>query len=193
VSGATPPASAMGLDATLFDIGAKVMNAVVSGGQSGQEQPVSWVSVIHASAPANTITKDGGCDNCPDAGGVSAQQVSAPGSFVQFAPVVNATAGPSAGVGLTTTPGAPTPSTQYDYQFSIWPTSSWLIYEHGTYKTEGAWSPGSTFKIAIEAGPVVKYYVNSTLVYTSLAPPSGSYSLAATILNLGVSVTATIK
>jgi len=193
VSGATPPASAMGLDATLFDIGAKVMNAVVSGGQSGQEQPVSWVSVIHASAPANTITKDGGCDNCPDAGGVSAQQVSAPGSFVQFAPVVNATAGPSAGVGLTMTLGAPTLSTQYDYQFSIWPTSSWLIYEHGTYKTEGAWSPGSTFKIAIEAGPVVKYYVNSTLVYTSLAPPSGSYSLAATILNLGVSVTATIK
>ena len=155
-------------------------------GGTGGEQPVAWTNPILASVTGNSIQKTGGCNNCPDAGGVSQQQISASGSWVRFKPVVNATAGPSLAVGLASSPSAPPNISQINYGFSVWPNNTWEIRELGTYKTDGAWTAGAEFKIAIESGSV-KYYVGGTLVRTTPLV-SGSYKLAASLLNIGVSV-----
>ena len=185
------PAASMVLDTTLVTVGAKVMNAVVSGGGGSGENPVTWATWTNAEPSGNSLVKTAGCDSCPDAGGTSQQAISASGSWVRFTPVVNALPGPSLAAGLALSPGNPPTASQLNYAFSIWPNGAWEVREGGAYRTEGAWTANDSFKVAIE-GTSIKYYVNSTLVWTT-AYVSGSYKFATVILNNGVSVSAMIK
>ena len=59
-----------------------------------------------------------------------------------------------------------------------------------TWRAQGTWAAGDTFKVSIEAGPVVKYYQNGTVVFTSGTNPTTNYPyvLGTTLYNIGVSV-----
>lgn len=76
-----------------------------------------------------------------------------------------------------------------DYAFSFWTDSTWDIREKDVYKTGGSYVSGDVFKIAIEAG-VVKYYKNSTLVYTSAVAPTYPIGLDTTMNTVGSTVSA---
>src|SRR5678815_1374262 len=155
---------------------------------AAQTQNVTWINMAKVSVSGNAITKTSGCNPCPDAGGSSQQTISAISSFAQFTVSVTGPSGPSVAIGLATSPVTPPVANQINYSFDIWPDNTWGVREFGTYRTDGTFASGQTFKIAIEAGPLVKYYVGSTLVWTSATPPSGSYLLAAVIYNVGESV-----
>jgi hypothetical protein len=159
------------------------------GGGSGA-QNVIWTNVRNATATGNTLQKTSGCDGCQDAGGVSQQAIASGNGYVQFAPVVNAAAGPSLYVGLGSGLSTPPGASQINYAFDIWPGGTYAITESGVWKHDGTWAVGDSFKVAIEAGQV-KYYQGGGAqpVYTSgTAPTLYPYVLGTTLFNVGVSV-----
>jgi hypothetical protein len=181
------PGASMVLDATLITVGAKVMNAVVSGGGSS-ENPVVWATSVNAAVSGNTLQKNAGCEGCGDAGGVAQQQVSTSG----WARFTATTVGTNVAMlaGLASSPSTPPTPAQIRYGFSVWP-GAWEIREQGVYVTDGTMGAGDSLKIVLE-GSLVKYYVNDTLVWTS-SNATGPYSFAAHINSIGSSLTAFVK
>jgi hypothetical protein len=93
-------------------------------------------------------------------------------------------------VGLGSAPllSSPPAPAQIDYAFGIWATG-FTIFERGVWKYDGHFTVGDVFKISIEAGPIVKYYQNGALVYTSATVPARyPYVLGTTLFYHGVSV-----
>ena len=109
------------------------------------------------------LTKNGGCSGCPDATGVSNQQVSGSGAF-QFSTDDATTlrfVGLSGG-GIGTTPA--------DVQFAIRLQAGVAeVRESGAYKSETPFGAGDTFTIALNNGSVT-YAKNGTVFYTSATP-----------------------
>jgi endonuclease/exonuclease/phosphatase family metal-dependent hydrolase len=138
----------------------------------------SWGSLKNATASGAVLKKSGGCGSCPDAGGVSQQQVSSASFTIA--------SGQSLVVGLGRDTSTNT-GYAIDYSFYFPGGSSWSVREAGVYKTEGPFAASDVFKIAIE-GTAVKYYRNSTLVYTSKTAVTTALVLDATLVTSGASV-----
>jgi hypothetical protein len=124
--------------------------------------------------------KTSGCDGCA-AGGLSIETL-ATGGFVEFTP----SAGHRLYAGLGQ-PNAAPGSTDVSYSFSFWPDGGWDIRERNAYRAEGRFAAGDRFRVAIENG-AVKYYKNSTLVYTSTVAPASPMSLNVSLLTPNASV-----
>jgi hypothetical protein len=149
------------------------------------QQTVVWTGVINATVSGNSISKNGGCDGCQDAGGISQRQIASGTGAVQF----DAAAGGQVFVGLSHVTATPLQHTQIDYAFAIAGTGGCDIREFGTWKTDAFCATGDHLMIAIEAGPVVKFYRNGTVVYTSATvPASYPYVLGADLLNTASTV-----
>ena len=121
---------------------------------------------------------------------MSQQQIASGTGSVEFTTTVNSGGGPSMFVGLGSAPllASPPAAAQLDYAFGMWPTG-YSIFERGVWKYDGSFAAGDVFKIAIEPGPVVKYYQNGTLVFTSTTVPARyPYVLGTTLYYHGVSV-----
>ena len=158
---------------------------VILGGFAGQvvaqtASPVEWGNAVNAAASGSAIQKTGGCGGCTDAGGTSNQVLSGGDGYVQFAPVGGARL--YAGLGSNATSN--TDPALIEYAFSFWPDGGWDIRERNVYRSEGRFVPGDTFRVAIVGG-AVKYYQNSTLVYSSFSPlPSVPLVLDAALIGV---------
>jgi hypothetical protein len=124
---------------------------------------VSWMSLMNIVENAAVLTKNGGCSGCPDATGVSNQQISGTGTF-QFS-TDDATAlrfvGLSSG-GIGTTPA--------DVQFAVRLQGGVAeVRESGNYKSEIPFGAGDTFAISVNNGSVT-YAKNGSVFYTSATP-----------------------
>jgi hypothetical protein len=88
-------------------------------------------------------------------------------------------------VGLGSNPSTPPVWTDIDYDIGIWPGGGYSVYERGAWRWDsgsGTLVAGDVLEISIESGPVVKYYRNASLFYTStIAPSSYPYVLATTL------------
>ena len=148
-------------------------------------QPIVWTGLVNATASGATIQKTAGCDGCEDAGGVSQQQIAGGLGGMQFAPG----SGQLLYAGLTHTTATPLGGSQIDYAFAIYANNSCEIREFGVWKADCAFAAGDVLAIKIESGPIVRYYRNGAIVFTSAAPPAGyPYVLGADLFNLGATV-----
>jgi len=136
--------------------------------------------MLNSVAAPGSLVKTSGCGGCP-AGGLSVDTL-ATGGFIEFAP--------SSGHRLYAGLGRPdaTPGTlDISYSFSFWPDGRWDIREGNGYRTEGTFSAGDRFRIAIENG-TVKYFKNGTLVYVSTVAPPAPLALNVSLLTLGAAI-----
>jgi hypothetical protein len=149
------------------------------------QQNVTWTNVVNATTMGSSLQKTSGCDGCEDAGGVTLERIArGPGSF-QFVPGV----GREIYVGLTQTTVTPLFYTAFDYAFAIYPDSRCEIREFGIWRADCAFTAGDVLKIAIEPGPIAKYYRNGGLLYaSSIAPVNYPFVLGADLFNAGATI-----
>lgn len=146
------------------------------------QSTVTWTNLVNATATGGALQKSGGCDGCSDAGAVSQQQIATGTGYMEFTPAVTTA---RFQVGLGNGVGTPPAINQFSYSFSLWPGGGLTILESGSYHegTQATFMAGDVLRIAIEAGPVVKYYKNGTSIYTStVAPSTYPYAMGATLL-----------
>jgi hypothetical protein len=153
-------------------------------GGAGGPQPVVWTSTVNATPSQNSLQKTGGCADCADAGGVSQQQISSAGGYVEFR-AATTTHRLYAGLGTNTTSN--TDFALIDYAFSFWPGGTWDVRERNTYRTEGTFVPTDVFRVSVESG-VVRYYKNGSLVWSSIVPPAFPLVLDTTLVTAGATL-----
>jgi hypothetical protein len=128
---------------------------------SGNAVPVSWTSVVNASAMGNTLIKNGGCGGCPDAGAVSAQKISSGDGYVEFSV-------PESGtlrfIGLSSG-NSGTDAGEIKFALRL-QNGVAEVRESGAYRTEIAFSAGDTLRIAFVGG-TVQYSKNGSVFFTS--------------------------
>ena len=86
-------------------------------GANGQTNtsPIQWTQLVKAAATSGSISKTAGCNDCPDAGGISAAQLTGDG-FVEFAPLTGHRVLAGLGSDLSESTSLVT-----DFAFSFWP------------------------------------------------------------------------
>jgi hypothetical protein len=162
---------------------ALVVGVLAAASVAVAQQNVVWTQVVNATASGNTLRKTAGCDGCPNAGGISQQQIVSGTGSVTVSPDIGSSGGLALYAGLGHGLSTPPATAQFAYAFSFWANGGWEVRELGLYKTEGTFVAGDTFTIAIEAGSVVKYYKNGAPVYTSAAAPAAyPYVLGTTLI-----------
>ena len=143
---------------------------------------VQWTLLTNAVASGNSIQKTGGCDGCPDAGGMSAQQLTADGA-VQF------TASETDSLrflGLTSGSATVDP-TVFAYAIRLQGGVA-EVREYGTYRTETTFTTGDVFRIMV-AGGVVTYQKNGATFYSGAASTAFPLAVNATLFNMGATLT----
>jgi endonuclease/exonuclease/phosphatase family metal-dependent hydrolase len=141
---------------------------------------LSWTSLVNATASGTTLKKSSGCGTCSDAGAVSAQ------SFASGSVAFTVSAGARAAVGMGSDASTNT-SYAFNYSFSFNGGSTWEIREAGVYKTEGPLGTSDVFTVSAD-GVTVRYYRNSSLVYTSKIAQPGPMVVDTTLVNVGATV-----
>src|SRR6185295_7078634 len=105
---------------------------------SAAQGPVQWTNLVKTTTgAAGALTKSGGCDTCPDAGGTSAQVITGDG-YVDLTPV----AGRRINAGLGSSATASTDPALINYAFGFWEDGGWDVRERGVYKADGRWVGG---------------------------------------------------
>jgi hypothetical protein len=176
-AGVTPGSHTLNL--TVTDGAGRTATAAVSvtvagAGTSGN---VVWTSPVNVAVSGNTITKNGGCSGCWDAGAVSQQTMTSGSGSVAF----KVSSGASATVGLSTGNAG---TNANDITFGLRFYATYVeVRESGAYKADWPLIAGATHKIAVENG-VVNYYQNAVLEYTSTLAPTYPLLVDATIDNL---------
>lgn len=148
-------------------------------------QAVSWASLVNVTATGNSIKKTSGGEWVWDASSVSLQQFPSGDGYVQVTLNGNDPSRKHFGLGIGNS------SVSYDdidFSFAVQNDAVWIWENNQEKKTLGNKPIGTKLKVAVESG-VVKYYVNSTLVYTSLKAPSYPLILDTSIANLNGQIT----
>jgi hypothetical protein len=134
-------------------------------GGSNPSGPIAWTATVNVAVSGSTVTKNAGCNGCPDAGAVSEQHI-ANGGWFEFVP----TLGGRMYAGLNAEGWTSADANSIPHAFSFWPDGGWDIREFGQYRADGRFVQGDVFRIAIENFQV-RYYRNSTLLYQSGSGP----------------------
>lgn len=142
---------------------------------------VVWTSPVKVAVNGSTITKNGGCNGCWDAGAASQQTIASGNGSVSFT-VSNGTAGT---VGLSTG-NAGTGANDIKFGLRFFPGYV-EVRESGVWKESWTVAAGATHKVAVDGG-TVKYFYNGTLKYTSTVAPAYPLLVDATIETLGSAV-----
>jgi len=155
-----------GLNATkLFNL---TIGSSLGGGSSIQN--VTWLTQGDAtlSPDGTSVQKTGGCDGCPDSGGISVAQISSGDGYAEFT-----FADPSfKQIGLH--PAGTWFLNGAQFGFNVWPTEV-EVRESGVYRTSVPAVPGDVFRVQITGGQVI-YLKNGVPLYSSTQ--SVSYPLA---------------
>jgi hypothetical protein len=143
---------------------------------------IQWTLLANAVASGNSIQKTGGCDGCPDAGGMSTQQLTADGA-VQF------TASETDSLrflGLTSGSATVDPSA---FAFAVRLQRGVAeVREYGAYKTETSFATGDQFRIVVTGG-AVSYQKNGATFYSSGASAAFPLSVNASLFSMNATLT----
>jgi hypothetical protein len=194
------------VDATLFDDNATVWNAMIgSGSSSGSSSTsssgstpessspapapqaagpvgVSWTSDANVAVNGNSLVKTGGCGGCPDAGAVSAQQISSGDGYVEFS-------GAGDGlrfIGLSNGNGSTDPS-EIKFGFRLQGGTA-EVRENGGYRSEVSFSSGDTLRVAVVGG-TVEYSKNGSVFYASATRASYPLLVDTSLFDANASIT----
>ena len=141
-----------------------------------------WTNAVNVAASASTLTKNAGCDQCPDAGATSVRRLDGDG-YAEFVPA----SGHRITAGLSSDMSASTSVATMDFAFSLWPGGAYEVRERGVYRREGALAPGDRVRVGVEAGVVV-YRHNGVPIYTSTLAPAYPLALDVTLSSVGASL-----
>ena len=126
---------------------------------------VIWTNDSNVAVNGTSLIKTGGCGGCPDAGAISAQQISSGDGYVEFS-------GAGDGlrvIGLSSGNNGTDPS---EIRFALRLQGNTAeVRESGSYRSEVSFSGGDTLRIAI-AGGNVEYSKNGSVFYTSASHAS---------------------
>jgi hypothetical protein len=144
---------------------------------------VQWMSLINVSMTGRGLLKTSGCDGCPDATAVSAQQMSGTGALEFVAPEAASlrfVGLGSGGIGV----GAG------DIEFAVRLQGGVAeVRESGAYKAEVPFTAGDTFRITVDGG-VVRYAKNGAVFYTSASQAAYSLRAHVVLFNLSAAIDA---
>jgi RHS repeat-associated protein len=152
-------------------------------------QNATWTSMVGVSASGNNLTKTAG-NGWGNGGAVSTQAIAAGDGYAEFS-------ADSLDYGMYGLSHGETNQQYADIDFAIYTERAEgkvYVYENGTnLGQKGTFVNGDRFRVAIESG-VVKYYKNTTLLYTSGASPTypllvdtSLYSSGNTLTNVVIS------
>ena len=143
-----------------------------------------WTSAVNVTVVGNTITKNGGCTGCWDAGAASQQAIPSGAGSVEFTVSLgaNLTAGLSTG-----NAGTNGNDIKWGLRFFDAASDYVEVRESGTWKAAWNVAVGDVHKVAVEGG-VVKYYQNGVLRHTSEVAPTYPLLLDATLSKVGESL-----
>jgi hypothetical protein len=155
---------------------------VVSEGTPTTEA-VTWVNATNVTVTSSSLTKNAGCDGCPDAGARSVQRITGGRGWLRFR-----AASPSGFgyVGLTdgaaTTDGAALPfAVALEGEIAS-------VYESGVYRADVPLAAGDVFRIVVSAGGVVRYVRNGVVFYRSAVRATYPLRAAAALYDVGTTV-----
>ncbi|HKQ52746.1 MAG TPA: S8 family peptidase, partial [Pyrinomonadaceae bacterium] len=188
-SGLTPTYPLL-VDTALYTSGATVKDAVIKGVLEGPVvENVAWKNVVGATASGNDLTKTA-TTAWSNSGAASTRAISYGDGYVEWtASETNLVRRIGLGTGDTgQMPGDIT------YAIQMYSGGALHIIENGvSLGTFGTYATGDKLRIAIENGQV-NYYLNGTLLYTSLIAPvypllvdTSLYTAAATITDVVIS------
>lgn len=137
---------------------------------------------VNVAATGTSLTKNSGCDGCPDASAVSVGQITGTGTG-QF---VAAEAGTLRYVGLAY--GGPgTAAGDINYAIRL-QNGVAEVRENNAYRTEIGFAAGDTFAVVLE-NSVVKYTKNGAVFYTSQTPATSALRFHAVLFNTNGALT----
>lgn len=129
---------------------------------------VVWQNLVNASASGNNITVSGTNNEVFDAGGLSVNTVKNNGWVTMVIDETNT----ERIFGLSNAPSTTPGFSRAQFGFYLMSGGAFRIYESGNYRWgDGTYAQNDVFKIIVEQS-VVKYYQNSTLIYTSALTPT---------------------
>lgn len=149
----------------------------------GEASP-TWTNVVGCSVGSdNSLTKTA-ATTAWDAGAISTQSITGDGYVTTVASEINT----NRMIGLG---NANVDASFYDIEFAIYlmADGTLQVYESGTPKWAGdtTYATGDVLKVAVESG-VVKYYKNSTLLYTSAMTPTFPLYVDTSLLTQGATL-----
>lgn len=157
------------------------------GGGTGGSAAVTWISVVNCSATGNTLQKNGGYADTPDAGGRSQQALASGDGYVEF----TATEADRLRFCGFTHSVLGTDYTAIDFAIKLTTFGVAEVRENNVYRSETPYASGDVFRIAVLGG-VVKYSKNGAVFYTSGARPSYPLVVDASLLTLSATITNTV-
>ena len=160
---------------------APVTVTVSQGPSGGGPQNVVWTSGTNVAISGNTVTKNGGCSGCWDAGAASQQTIASGNGSVQF----TVSAGAVVSVGLTVgNPGTGANEMMFSLRFFPGYVE---VRESGAWKDSWPVAAGDVHTIAVDGG-VVKYLLDGTFKYQSALAPSYPLLVDTTLETMGSAV-----
>jgi hypothetical protein len=180
---AVAPTFPLLVDTSLYTPGATITDAII---HNGPPQDF-WTNLVGVAASGNDLTKTSASVGW-NAGANSVQTLSGNG-YVEFS--TDEISGKMCGLSNGSTNNN---YTEIDYALSLGAAGNVRVYENGVLKGSfGTYSPGDTFRVAVESG-AIKYYWNGAVFYTSAVVPSfpllvdtSFYTPEATLTNVSIS------
>lgn len=143
---------------------------------------ILWQAVSNAKASGRSLSKNSGCNGCPDAGAVSLQSVTHGNASFDF--TADAT-GPMLSAGLTSQQSI---ATNNKPEFSVRLQQGIAeVREKGVYRADVRFAAGDRFRIVVDGGQV-KYLRNGSVFHTSTLDVQYPLFAGVTLLNTGAKV-----
>ena len=154
----------------------------IYGGDQLSPVDVVWTQLVNATATGPTIAKSGGQAQLDDAGGASAQSITAGDGWLELT-VGDPAPFRMAGLAL---PHAGTSESAIDFAFHLQAGRA-DVYERGAWKADNTAVAGDLLRIDV-AGGIVTYSKNGSAVYTSAATPAYPLLASASLIDAGAAV-----
>ncbi|MEO5951575.1 MAG: hypothetical protein ABIQ44_03815, partial [Chloroflexia bacterium] len=131
-------------------------------------QDVNWINAVNVTVSSNSIEKTSGGLSW-NAGAISSQSIQSGDGYVQMTAGQVSTNNLMFGLGNTDTNQS---YTDIEFAFYVYQDGSLYVYESGISQgLVGTYAEGDQLKVAIQGGQI-KYYKNTTLLYTSSGSPT---------------------
>jgi hypothetical protein len=153
------------------------------GGGGVSRQNVAWSAVVNCAVTGNSLQKNGGFEDTPDAGARSQQVIASGDGYVEFT---------ATETDRTRFCGLARNAPGHNYaaiDFAIKVTDIGIaeVRENNVYQRETTYRSGDVFRVAIESGSV-KYYKNGAVFYTSARTPAYPLMVDAALINMSCTI-----
>jgi len=157
--------------------------AAASSGSGPSIQSVNWTSVVNCAVSGNSLLKNGGYADTPDAGGRSQQSLLGGDGYVEFTVTE---ANKLRFCGFTHSVSG-TDYTAINFAIKLTTFGVAEVREGNVYRAETPYAVGDVFRVSVTGG-VVKYSKNGVVFYTSGLAPAYPLVVDASLLTMSSTI-----